>query len=159
MTKGDNRILVLGIGNILMGDEGVGSHVAQFLQNYNLPEEIDCIDGGTGGFHLLEYIQNARKVFIIDATNDGHKSGTISCIEPRYSKDYPKSLTAHDIGLKDLIDAFYLLGKTPQIKLYAISITPPKSPTMDLTQKIKNIIPRVADMVVSDVVQYLDSST
>ena len=128
------------------------------LQGYNLPAEIDCIDGGTGGFHLLEYIQNASKVFIIDATNDGNESGTISCIEPRYSKDYPKSLTAHDIGLKDLIDAFYLLGTTPQIKLYAISISPPASPTLDLSLEIKNSIPKIADMVLSDVIQQLNSS-
>jgi len=138
-----------------MGDEGVGTLVAQFLLKRKLPEGIECIDGGTGGFHLLEYIQKASTVILIDATIDGNELGTISCIQPRFSSDYPKSLTAHDIGLKDMIDVYYLSGKVPEIKLYAVSVSPPNEPTLQISLEIRDIIPEIAEMVLAEAKQYL----
>jgi len=151
-NNSDGNILILGIGNVLMGDEGIGALVAQYLLNKKIPDGINCVDGGTGGFHLLEYLQNASKVYLIDATNDGKPVGTISHITPRFSSDYPKTLTAHDIGLKDLIDSFYLLGKVPDIKLYAVSIDPPGEPTMELSGIVKEKIPYIAKMVLDDAI-------
>lgn len=156
MTDSDNKVLILGIGNILMGDEGIGSHVAQYLLKNDLPPGIECIDGGTGGFNLLECIQNVSVVIMIDAANDGNKTGTISCISPRYSADYPNSLTAHDIGLKDLIDAVYLLGKIPQIRLFTISIVPPSVPSLELSSGNGDLIPLIADMALKEANQRLN---
>jgi len=154
LTEKGNKVLILGIGNILMGDEGIGSHVAQYLLRNDLLKGIECIDGGTGGFYLLGCIQDASVVVMIDAANDGHKTGTISCISPRYSADYPNSLTAHDIGLKDMIDAVYLLGKIPYIRLFAISIIPPTLPSLELTPEIENLIPDIAEMVLKEAYQH-----
>ena len=152
MSSKNNQswVLILGIGNILMGDEGIGSHVAQYISRLRLPEGIKCLDGGTGGFHLLGELQSAAKVILIDATADGQTTGTINETYPRYSSDYPRTLTAHDIGLKDLIDAFYLLGKTPDIKLYTISIEPPSEPRLHLSAEIQNLIPALAARIVKD---------
>ncbi len=155
MTDLDNKVLILGIGNILMGDEGIGSHVAQYLLKNDLLPGIECIDGGTGGFYLLECIQNASVVIMIDAANDGNKTGTISCIRPRYSVDYPNSLTAHDIGLKDMIDAVYLLGKIPHIRLFTISIAPPFVPSLELSSGIGDLIPLIADMALKEANKHL----
>ena len=157
MTDKENNVLILGIGNILMGDEGIGSHVAQYLLKNDLLHGIECIDGGTGGFYLLECMQDASVVIMIDAANDGNKIGTISCISPRFSADYPNSLTAHDIGLKDMIDAVYLLGKIPYIRLFAISIIPPTSPSIELTQEIRELIPEIAEMVLKEANQHLST--
>jgi hydrogenase maturation protease len=157
LTDKANDVLILGIGNILMGDEGIGSHVAQYLLSNDLLDGIECIDGGTGGFYLLECIQDASVVVMIDAANDGNKTGTISCISPRYSADYPNSLTAHDIGLKDMIDAVYLLGKIPYIRLFAISIIPPTSPSLELTPEIEELIPEIAEMVLKEANHNLSS--
>jgi hydrogenase maturation protease len=153
----ENKVLILGIGNILMGDEGIGSHVVQYIIRNDLVHGIECMDGGTGGFYLLECIQDASVVVMIDAANDGNKTGTISCISPRYSADYPNSLTAHDIGLKDMIDAVYLLGKIPHIRLFAISIIPPTVPSLELTPEIEKLIPIIADMVLKEANQHLTS--
>jgi len=139
-----------------MGDEGIGSHVAQYLINNDLLHGIQCIDGGTGGFFLLECMQDASVVIMIDAANDGNKTGTISCLSPRYSADYPNSLTAHDIGLKDLIDSIYLLGKVPHIRLIAVSVIPPSQPSLDLSPEINEIIPHIADMALKEAEQYLN---
>jgi hydrogenase maturation protease len=144
LSENNGNILILGIGNVLMGDEGIGSHVAQFLSTKELPQGIRPLDGGTGGFYLLEEMQEVSKIILIDATCDGKKTGTVTEIKPRYSTDYPRTLTAHDIGLKDLLDAFYLMGKIPEIHLFAVSISSPNEVTTDLTPEIEQLVPELA---------------
>ncbi|MDX1702229.1 MAG: hydrogenase maturation protease, partial [Melioribacteraceae bacterium] len=104
MENNSKKILVLGIGNILMGDEGVGVQVIKELENETLPENIDIVDGGTGGFHLLSYFWDYPQIIMIDATMDGKPEGSISVIKPKFASDFPTALTAHDIGLRDLIE-------------------------------------------------------
>ncbi len=136
-----------------MGDEGVGVRVAQYLFSQKLPEGVTCLDGGTGGFHLLEHLQEADTVFLIDAINDGQHPGTITVLTPRYSKDYPATLTAHDIGLKDLIDSLYLLGKVPNIRLFAVSIKLQSEPVMELSAEMDKAVPRIADQILKETLQ------
>ena len=106
-----------------MGDEGVGVAVVEHLRGLPSPEGVEYLDGGTGSFTLLGPMREARRIILVDATADGAPPGTVRRLEPRFSRDYPRSLTAHDIGLKDLLDAFYLLGDTPKVTLFAVSIT------------------------------------
>lgn len=71
MINTNNKpVLLLGIGNILMGDEGVGIHAIERAESFDIPEWMDTLDGGTGGFHLLEYFEKYRHVVMIDATLD-----------------------------------------------------------------------------------------
>lgn len=151
MTKSNAKTLILGIGNTLMGDEGIGVHVVNSLEKNALPEYVEILDGGTGSFLLLEPMQTAEKVILIDATFDGAKAGTVRRLQPKYSKDYPKTLTAHDIGLKDLIDAFYLMGKTPDVTLFAVSIEDFQDLTVDMSPELNDAIPQVARMVLDEV--------
>jgi hydrogenase maturation protease len=147
-----HEVLILGIGNILMGDEGIGVHVVYEVGKAELPHGVDWLDGGTGSFLLLEPMQNAGKVILIDATIDGERAGTIRRLRPKYSADYPRTLTAHDIGLKDLLDAFYLMGTTaPEVTLYAISIPPLQDMRMEMSPELTAIVPKVAEMVTNEV--------
>ena len=146
-----SKTLILGIGNILMGDEGVGVRVVEALADAALPADVDVLDGGVGSFLLLEPMQNAREVVLIDATIDGAPPGTVRRIRPKFSSDYPRTLTAHDIGLKDLIDTFYMLGDTPEVTLFAVSIDPLGEVSMDLSPAIAAAVPKVAEMVVREV--------
>lgn len=158
MTRSDvEKILVLGIGNVLMGDEGVGVHVVRHLQSSELPDNIECLDGGTGAFVLLEPMQDADRIILIDATVDGAAPGTVHRLEPRYSYEYPRTLTAHDIGLKDLLDVFYLSGKEPNVVLFAVSINPLQEMRMELSPEIAAAVPRIADMVVQELTATLRS--
>jgi hydrogenase maturation protease len=117
-----NKTLVLGIGNLLLKDEGIGIHAIDYLKNKSLPDFVELLDGGTGGFHLLELFQKYQQIIIIDATLDQNPPGTVRLIEPKYSSDYPKSLSAHDIGLKDLVESAMLLGNVPKVYLIVVSI-------------------------------------
>ncbi len=138
---------MLGIGNVLMGDEGVGVHVVRYLDTFPLPADVVCVDGGTGSFHLLGDLQAANRVILIDAANDGRPPGSICRLRPRFSRDYPKTLTAHDIGLKDLLDAFHLMDRVPDVTLYTVSIVPPEDVGTDLTGPIAAVVPEVAQRI------------
>ncbi len=150
-----SEILILGIGNVLMGDEGVGSFVAQFLKKQKLPAQVKVIDGGTGGFHLLEEFQNAKHVIIVDATINGAPAGSWKRLTPKFSSDYPPTLTAHDIGLKDMLDAAQLLGKMPEVILYAVSISQLNAVKFGLSQEIENIIPALTEEILLEVQKLL----
>jgi hydrogenase maturation protease len=113
-----NNTLVLGLGNVIMGDEGVGVHVVRALAQRS-PPGVECLDGGTGGFILLEPLQLADRIILIDATDDGQPLGTVTRTRPQFAPDYPPTMTAHDIGVKDLLDAFYIQGGKRDVTLAA----------------------------------------
>jgi hydrogenase maturation protease len=143
----NNNILILGIGNYLMGDEGVGVHVVNQLQKELLPEGIDVLDGGTGGFHLLEYFENYHHIVLIDATLDDHVTGTIRLIKPKFATDFPPAMSTHDIGLKDLVSALQLLDKMPKIDLFVVSIESIQQQGIELTPAIKAIFPELIEQI------------
>jgi hydrogenase maturation protease len=116
-----------------MGDEGVGVHVVRALEKENLRPGIECLDGGTGGFILLEPLQQADRIFLIDAAMDGNPIGTVTRTTPKFSKDYPPTMTAHDIGMKDLLDAFYMQSGHREVILYTITIDPQQPISMELS--------------------------
>lgn len=151
-TSTDNlpRVLILGIGNVLMGDEGVGVHVVNALDEAAFPPNVECLDGGVGSFLLLEPMQSVDKVILIDATIDGQASGSVRRLTPKFSTDYPNTLTAHDIGLKDLLDAFYLMGTVPEVVLYAVSITDLQDMVMDLSPELQQVVPQIVKMVMTE---------
>jgi hydrogenase maturation protease len=133
VADNQKKTLVLGLGNILMGDEGVGVHVARTLEQRTLPDGVECLDGGTGGFALLEPLEDADRIVLVDAAADGNPLGTVTRITPHFSHDYPPTLTAHDIGVKDLLDIFYMRGGSRDVVLYAITIDPCQPISMSLS--------------------------
>lgn len=116
-----------------MGDEGVGVHVVRALEKRSLPPGVECLDGGTGGFVLLEPLESADRIILIDAAADGNPPGTVTRTTPRFAVDYPPTLTAHDIGVKDLLDAFYMQNGTRDVTLYAVAIDPQQPIRMSLS--------------------------
>ena len=136
MKNNLQKTLVLGLGNILLGDEGVGVHVLRALEKRPLPANVECLDGGTGGFILLEPMQDAERIIMIDAAADGNPIGTVTRTVPRFARDYPPTLTAHDIGIKDLLDLFYMLDGGREVILYAITIDPRQPITLGLSAAV-----------------------
>ena len=72
------KTLVLGIGNVLMGDEGVGVRVVEAIDPLSLPQGVDIVEGGTGGFQLLGLFDQYDRMIIVDASLDGKPPGTLS---------------------------------------------------------------------------------
>ncbi len=141
------KILVLGIGNLLMGDEGIGVQAIQYLQNQPWPAHVDLLDGGTGGFYILSLLEAYKKIIMIDATMDNDPPGTLKLIEPTFASDFPKVLSSHDIGLKDLIESAVLLNHLPRIFLITVTIAELQELTLDLSPEIEASIPLIHQMI------------
>lgn len=139
--------LILGVGNLLLGDEGVGVVAVRQLEAAGFAEWADLTDGGTGGFHLLGLFQDREHIILIDAADDGQSPGTVSRIQPRYASDFPPSLTAHDIGLKDLIETAALLGDLPRVDLITVSVGGIGALGLELSAPVQAALPRVQALV------------
>jgi hydrogenase maturation protease len=145
------KTLIMGLGNLLLQDEGIGVHTLYELQKMDWPDQVDLLDGGTGGFVLLSLFQEYKNLIIIDATLSEEPEGTIKVLTPRFSKDFPKSLSTHELGLKDMIESAILLEQVPNIHLITVSINPKQEMSTNMTPHIKAKIPEVI-MTVQEVV-------
>ena len=146
-----NEVLVLGIGNYLMGDEGVGVHFINRIDKTQFPEDTSFIDGGTGGFTLIPYIENHKKVIIVDATMDGKEEGTITLLKPRFSEDFPISLSGHNFGLKDMVEILSMLDTMPEIYLYTITILKMEPMSMKLSPQVDAAIEKVTTQIIQQI--------
>ncbi len=114
--------LILGVGNLLVGDEGVGVHAARLLAEETWPAHVAVLDGGTGGFHLLEHFERYPRLILVDATRDGSPAGTVRSFRAAAPADCPPALGAHDIGLRDLFAAAALLGHWPELHIVTVAV-------------------------------------
>jgi len=140
------RTLVLGVGNVLMGDEGVGVHAIAALEKDAIPPGVTLLDGGTGGFHLLSLFAEYDPIIFIDATMDGKPPGTVSLIKPRFASDFPKTLSAHDIGLRDLLESATLLAPLPRLYLITVSVDAIQPMTLELSEQVRASLPEIGIM-------------
>lgn len=141
-----------------MGDEGVGVHIITELQKITLPDGIDLLDGGTGGFHLLHYLESYPTIILVDATLDDKPPGTIRLIELAFAKDFPAALSSHDIGLKDMIGALQLLEKMPKIYLFVVSIESIQQQGIALTPAITAVMPVLVEKIQSLVKRIMNAA-
>jgi hydrogenase maturation protease len=145
-------VLVLGIGNVLLMDEGVGVRAVEELgRRYHLPEEVEVLDGGTSGIELLSYICEKDHLIIIDAVKSGRPPGTVVRVE---GEDVPATfrirITPHQLGLSDLLAAAQLTDELPgNMVLFGVE---PKSMEMalGLTDEVQASLPRLVDVVVEE---------
>ncbi|NQS71258.1 MAG: HyaD/HybD family hydrogenase maturation endopeptidase [Desulfobulbaceae bacterium] len=143
--------LVLGIGNLLLGDEGVGCRCVEELERrYVLPPAVTCVDGGTAGFELLPLIEDAQTLIIIDALKDGRPPGTLVLVEDEAVPRLMLTRTSpHQIGICEVLATAQLTGKVPQrLLLFGIE---PKSleVTMGLSPEISQALEKTLDAVVA----------
>lgn len=154
--KNSEKTLIMGLGNVLLQDEGIGVHTLKELEKISWPENVELLDGGTGGFVLLSLFQEYKNIVIIDATLSREPEGSIKVLQPKFAKDFPKSLSTHELGLKDMIESAILLGKVPRIYLIVISINPEQKMSVELQPHIKAHIPKLIETI-KDVVLSIES--
>lgn len=140
----DATVLVLGVGNVLMGDEGVGVHVLRRLEREPAIPRVRLLDGGTGGVNLLAEFDGVRAMILIDATRDGRPAGTVTYLHPERVGDLPRGLGAHDFGLKDLFAASALIDRLPDLHLYTVSVETIRPMCMELSDAVAAAVLPVA---------------
>lgn len=142
-------ITVLGLGNILLGDEGVGVRVIERLQaEYDLPQDLDVVDGGTAGIDLLPYVKADGVLIIVDAAKVGRGPGSTMKLEgPAVPAFLSAKLSPHQIGLPDLLATAELLGQKPR-RLVLIGVEPKTLETgIELSDEIKATTDTLLEMV------------
>lgn len=115
--KACKTVLVLGIGNSLMGDDGIGVHVAEKLQQEHLPEGIRILDGGTLSFTLLATVEDSSALIVIDAGELGAPPGTIRVFTGEAMDQFLRTGTrrsVHEVTLSDLVFIASLRGTLPE---------------------------------------------
>jgi hydrogenase maturation protease len=145
------KIIVLGIGNLLLSDEGVGVHVANELVKLPLPPEASVIEGGTDGFRLLNVITEADRLIVIDAVRGGGDPGSIYRFDIDEIDTVPSGFktSVHQIGILEVIDLSGLIGKTPHTTVIGVE---PKSleMSMELSPEIREKVPRIIELVLEE---------
>lgn len=111
----EGRVLILGAGNLLLSDDGVGVHAIRRLgELVDLPKEVQVLDGGTLGLDLLYYLEGVSRLLIVDAIKSGQPPGTLSRLSgdevPAY---FSTKISPHEIGLPDLLLAARLRDLYP----------------------------------------------
>lgn len=125
--KSTSRVLILGIGNTIMSDDGVGAKVVQELQReYRFPTGVDVVDGGTQGLALLPLFEGKSHVIMVDAVETGKQPGfCVRLAGEEIPSVLETTLSPHQMGLKDLLGAARLMGHTlPELVLIGVQ---PKS--------------------------------
>ncbi len=149
--KNDNNntpgIVIIGIGNLLMKDEGVGIHAIQEMEKLNLPADIKLIDGGTSP-DLIAYLQANDKVIIIDAAKAGGEPGAIYRFKPEDIKAERSALdSAHELSIIESLNMLELTGSAPK-EVIIIGVEPKEIDWgMELSPEIKKIMPKIIDAV------------
>ena len=146
------KVVVLGVGNTLLTDEGVGARAVEALQErYLLPPEVNVIDGGTAGMELLEALEDADKLIIIDCVRVGQPPATlIRRIDDEVPQFFRTRISPHQLGISDVLAALRLRERFPK-RLALIGIQPKDLETgIELTPEIAATIPEVLAMTVEE---------
>lgn len=119
------KVLVLGIGNLVMSDDGIGVKVVQMLQReFRLPDRVEIMDGGTLGLDILPRLEGIEQLIVVDAVETGRPPGTLVRLA---GDEIPLALetrlSPHQMGLKDLLAVSHLVGHTPR-EMILVGIQP-----------------------------------
>ena len=119
------KITLLGLGNLLMQDEGVGVQAVRLLEErYELPPNLEVVDGGTSGLDLLPYIEGRDRVLVVDAVDFGREPGFIGVLEDQEIPAlFAVKASLHHLGLMDVLAAAQLLEVAPK-EICLIGIQP-----------------------------------
>ncbi|MBN2168739.1 MAG: HyaD/HybD family hydrogenase maturation endopeptidase [Actinobacteria bacterium] len=142
--------LLIGIGNTLMKDDGVGVHAARFLKS-RVPRDVDVIEGGVYSIDLLYSMEGCSKVLFIDGIDAGEEPGAIFRFTPDDIREKSSGpLSVHEIGVMDLIRTAKLIGQEPpEITLFAVQVKE-LGIGEELTPEIEGVLPKLAELVVKE---------
>ncbi len=144
------RIVVIGVGNLLLKDEGIGIHAVQALQELELPPDVKLIDGGTSP-DLIAYTRAGDKLIIVDAARAGGEPGTIYRFKPEDLAAERASLaSAHEMGVVENLKLISLTGNEPG-EIVIIGIEPGEIEFgTELSPELQQKVPEIVKVVLKE---------
>jgi len=151
MEEPEARIAVVGVGNLLLKDEGIGAHTTHALQQIDIPHNVRIVDGGTSP-DLPYYLENVDKLIIIDAVKTGGKPGTIYRFHP-HDMDIESEgiISLHELGLEQSLRMMRLTGNEPK-ETIIIGIEPKEIDWgTELSSELQQKIPEIINIVLKEI--------
>jgi hydrogenase maturation protease len=148
----NEKVIVLGIGNVLLRDEGFGVRVLEYLvANYDFPDDVELIDGGTLGVELIRYVVGAGMLLIIDSINGGAKPGTLFRLaDEQVAAHFAEKISVHEVGIQDILTMLQLTGRTIP-RLVVIGAQPyDLEPGVGLSEPMQKLLPQFASGAISE---------
>jgi hydrogenase maturation protease len=153
-------VLVLGVGNILLKDEGVGVHVVQTIEaqvaagDLALPEGVEVCDGGTLGMDLLDLIEDRRKVIVIDAVEvDAAPATVLRFTAEDLARREAVDLSLHQLGLFEMLAMARYLSRAPDVVVIFGIVPKDMSPGLELSAEVAAVVPEVIQRVLAEIAE------
>jgi hydrogenase maturation protease len=160
-TQDSGRVLVLGLGNLLLSDEGIGVHVAHELQKQDLPANVEVVDGGTAAIDVILSQQGLDKLVVVDAVRFGNRPGTayktrlnaeekneLACF---FGSDEGSMISLHQLGLINALAVAEKLNCLPR-EIIIIGVEPSQiSPGLQLTEQVEQTVPKIINTVLEEI--------
>jgi hydrogenase maturation protease len=146
------KAVVLGVGNTIRADEGIGVRVVEALQrDFALPPAVSAIDGGTSSMEMLEELSHLDFLLVVDAVNDGKPPGELVRLEgDAVPVFFRRNLSPHGIGLSDVLAALEFIGAAPKETLI-LGVQPASLDlSMELTPFVAARVPELVQQIVTE---------
>jgi len=147
------RTCVIGIGNVLMGDDGVGVRVAEELASRDLGADASVVVGHLGGMQLAPHLLDNDRVIFVDAIDAGDTPGSVFRFRAEEGIPLLRSHTSHGISIPNLVIAARLSGSTADIFVYAVQVGDVRPSVDGFTPQVEAAVPDVIEMVVAEVTE------
>jgi hydrogenase maturation protease len=136
------RILVLGIGNPLMRDEGVGVRIVELLMSrYEWPERVEFVDAGTMGLGMLHLFRDIDYALVVDAIQGtGHEPGTMVLLNPEEIAPNQIMHSLHDVRLSNVLEAAELAGMSPKVECLGVQIEQMEAWVLELSPALSAML-------------------
>ena len=152
MSDTASELLVLGLGNVLLGDDGAGPAViARLRERHLIPAGMHLFDGGTLGLWLLPYLEDARRVILVDAVAADAPAGTLVRLEGAdVGPAVATRLSPHQVGVADLLDGARWHDRQPE-RLVLLGVVPESIELgVGLSSPVRRALPRLIDLVCAE---------
>ncbi len=149
-AKSEALVVVVGVGNTLFKDEGIGVHIIHELEKLGLPEGVKVFDGGTSGLSLIDLMKETPRVIFLDAAEMGRKPGTVMRFTPEEVKMASDgNFSLHEAGLPEVFLLASFLGVSPDVIIFGIQ---PKEIGwgIGLSQELRREVPEIVKVVLKE---------
>jgi hydrogenase maturation protease len=151
--------LILGIGNLLRTDDGVGVHVVNLLNDSGkLPDFVEAVDAETSGVDLTALLQGRERVIVVDALDADEEPGSIFRFDARrLTSSAPHAISLHEAGIVEALRALEVLGEKPETEIIGVVPQDARSMGMEPTEPVLAAVPKVLKLVFQAVSGYQNS--
>jgi hydrogenase maturation protease len=149
------KILILGVGNLLLGDDGFGVHLINSLMDTPLPPNVQILEAGTVSHQLIPLLREIDRLIVVDAVEAGDTPGSIFRFSPddmQFPSEQISSL--HQISLIDVLRMAELTGGKPDTIIFGVQPKDVSSWSLELSEEVRAVMPKVRELIFEELNKY-----